>query len=120
MGRSVSVTRPGAIVSVVTATGRVLLCKADELPTLANPGRGVTLIKVDDNDAVMAFGVGGRADKEVMVAETDAGKKLPVGPGRYAVSGRGGRGHSMGRKLKITHIIFPEPDVSPPPAPGLN
>ncbi|MEP6653372.1 MAG: DNA topoisomerase IV subunit A [Myxococcales bacterium] len=116
----VAVTAPGDIVSVVTATGRALLCKADELPTLANPGRGVTLIKVDDDDAVLGFGVGRRADKEVLVAESDAGKKFPVGPGRFAVTGRGGRGHSLGRKLKIARLIFPEPDVSPPPAPGLN
>ncbi|MEO5769610.1 MAG: DNA topoisomerase IV subunit A [Polyangia bacterium] len=116
----VAVTAPGDIVSVVTATGRALLCKAEELPTLANPGRGVTLIKVDDDDAVLGFGVGRRADKEVLIAESDAGKKFPVGPGRFAVTGRGGRGHSLGRKLKIARLIFPEPDVSPPPAPGLN
>ncbi|MEO8211877.1 MAG: DNA topoisomerase IV subunit A [Myxococcales bacterium] len=116
----VAVTGPGDIVSVVTATGRALLCKADELPTLANPGRGVTLIKVDDDDAVLGFGVGRRADKEVLIAESDAGKKFPVGPGRFAVTGRGGRGHSLGRKLKIARLIFPEPDVSPPTAPGLN
>ncbi|MBC8131538.1 MAG: DNA topoisomerase IV subunit A [Deltaproteobacteria bacterium] len=116
----VSVARPGDIITLVTTKGRALLCRSDELPVLVNPGRGVTLVKVDDDDAVLAFGVGRRSDKEVLIAETDGGKKIPVGPGRYSVTGRGGRGHAMGRKIKIARVIFPEPDVSTPPATGLN
>ena len=33
------------VLCVVTSDARALLCKADELPDLANPGRGVTVIK---------------------------------------------------------------------------
>ena len=108
------------VVSVVTAGARALLCRADELPILANPGRGVTLIKLADDDSVLALGVGSRAEKEVFVVETDGGKKLPVGPGRYAVTGRGGRGHTLGRKVKISRVTFPEPDLTPSSPAGLN
>ncbi|MES1204591.1 MAG: DNA topoisomerase IV subunit A [Pseudomonadota bacterium] len=108
------------IVTVVTAAARALVCKADELPVLANPGRGVTLIKIEDDDAVLAVAVGPRADKDPLTVETDGGKKIPVGPGRYSVTGRGGRGHALGRKIKIARVIFPDP---PPPTssstPGL-
>ena len=38
------------VVCVVTSDARALVCKADELPELANPGRGVTVIKVGDDD----------------------------------------------------------------------
>ena len=106
----------GGLVTVVTADARALVTKADELPELANPGRGVTLIKVDDDDVVVGFAVGRRADKEVLIAETDGGKKIAIGPGRYSVTGRGGKGHTMGRKLKIVRVTLPEP----PPPPTLT
>jgi DNA gyrase subunit A len=104
----VSVARPGDVISVVTARARALISAADGLPVLANPGRGVTLIKLDAEDAVLAFAVGRKTDKDALTAETDGGKKIPVGPGRYSVTGRGGRGHVLGRKVKIVRVIFPE------------
>jgi DNA gyrase subunit A len=116
----VAIAGSGDLVTVVTAQARALVCRAEELPVLANPGRGVALIKVDDDDVVMAFGVGARSDKEVLIAETDGGKKIPVGPGRYSVTGRGGRGHLLGRKVKIARVIFPEPEIAPTPPSGLN
>jgi DNA gyrase subunit A len=116
----VAIARAADVVTVVTAQARALVCRADQLPVLANPGRGVTLIKVDDDDTVMAFGIGAKGDKEVLIAETDGGKKIPVGPGRYSVTGRGGRGHQLGRKIKIARVTFPEPDISPTPSTGLN
>ena len=47
------------VVCVVTSDARALLCKADEMPELANPGRGVTVIKAGRRRAVVGFGVGG-------------------------------------------------------------
>jgi DNA gyrase subunit A len=108
----VSIAGNSDVVTVVTSAARALICKVVEVPELANPGRGVTLIKVDDDDAVLAFLVGsksGKTDKDVLIAETDGGKKIPVGPGRYAVTGRGGRGHALGRKIKIARVILPDP-----------
>ena len=43
-----AVAAKGALLAVVTVGGRALLCKADEVAELAGPGRGVTVIKVDD------------------------------------------------------------------------
>jgi hypothetical protein len=56
---------------------RALVCAADEAAELANPGRGVTMIKVADEDAVVGFALGKRKDEEVMVAELESGKKIP-------------------------------------------
>ena len=44
------VVEPKDVVCVVTSDARALLCKVDELPELANPGRGVTVIKAGDDD----------------------------------------------------------------------
>jgi DNA gyrase subunit A len=101
------------IVCVVTGDARALLCKAGEIPELSNPGRGVTVIKAGDA-GVVGFGVGAPKDKDVIVAETDDGKELPVGPGRFSVTGRGGKGHALKRKTKIVRVSIPLP--APPPA----
>jgi DNA gyrase subunit A len=85
------------------------LCLADEAAELANPGRGVTIIKLDEEDAVMGFALGTRKDDTVFIVETDAGKKIPVGPGRYHVTARGGRGHGLARKASVVRVLFPEP-----------
>jgi DNA gyrase subunit A len=99
------------ILCVVTANAKALLCKAEEAPELANPGRGVTIIKVADDDAVLGFGLGGPKVNDVIIAETESGKKLPVGPGRYSVTGRGGKGHALAKRMKIV-------SVAPPPLPS--
>jgi DNA gyrase subunit A len=101
--------RPKDVLCVVSSRARALLCLADEAAELANPGRGVTIIKLDEEDAVMGFALGARKDDTVLIAETDAGKKIPVGPGRYHVTARGGRGHSLARKASVVRVLFPEP-----------
>jgi DNA gyrase subunit A len=101
------------ILCVVTSDARALVCKVGEIPELANPGRGVIVIKAGDA-AVVGFGVGGPKDKDVVVAETDDGKELPVGPGRFSVTARGGKGHALKRKTKIVRVSVPLP--APPPA----
>jgi len=100
------------VLCVVTSDARALLCKVHELPELATPGRGVTVVKVGEA-AVVGFGVGGPRDKDVLVAETDDGKEIPVGPGRFSVTGRGGKGHALKRKTKIVRTTIPLP-VPPP------
>jgi DNA gyrase subunit A len=111
----VAVVRPSSVVTVVTAEARALVCAASELPELANPGRGVVLMKVAETDAVLGFAVGPRGDKEALTVETDAGKRLTLGPGRYEITKRGGSGHTLGRKLRIVRVIPPEPMVAPAP-----
>jgi DNA gyrase subunit A len=93
------------------------MCKVDELPELANPGRGVTVIKAG-TESVVGFGVGRAKDKDVIIAETDDGKELPVGPGRFQVTSRGGKGHALKRKTKIVRVTPAEP-LAPPAPPAL-
>jgi len=114
------------IITVVSAEARALICKVAELPELTGPGRGVTLIKLEDDDSLLAFAVsakptrGAKSEDDPMIAETEGGKKIPVGPGRYSVTGRGGKGHALGRKIKITRVILPEPTLPAPQSTLLN
>ena len=51
---------------------------------------------------------------------TEDGKELPVGPGRFSVTGRGGKGHALKRKTKIVRVTPAEPLAPPPPPTLLN
>src|SRR5262247_2219642 len=113
------VVKPDDVVCVVTSGARALICKVGELPELANPGRGVTVIKARD-EAVVGFGVGRAKDKDVIIAETEDGKELPIGPGRFHVTSRGGKGHALKRKTKIVRVTSAEPLAPPPPPTLLN
>ena len=98
---------PKDMLCVVTAEARALVCAADEAAELANPGRGVTMIKVGDDDEVVGFALGKAKDEEVLVAELESGKKIAIGPGRYHVSARGGRGHVLARKARVVRVHVP-------------
>ncbi|HVZ21395.1 MAG TPA: DNA topoisomerase IV subunit A [Vicinamibacterales bacterium] len=105
------------IVCAVTQSAHALLCRVSEIPELANPGRGVTVIKTEEDDPVMGFGVGTRKDKVLLIVETDAGKEIPIGPERLSVTTRGGKGHGLMRKTKVVRVSQPLPTA---PAPLLN
>jgi DNA gyrase subunit A len=113
----VSVAGPDDVVCVITTEARALVCKVEEIPELANPGRGVIVIKTDAEDPVVGFGVGRARDKEWLTAETDSGKKIPMGSGRPSLTARGGKGHALARKAKVVGVTLPEP---PPPPTLLN
>ena len=102
----------GKVLSVVTEKGRALFCKADEVPELANPGRGVTLIKVDDEDGVVGVVVSAPKEKDACIAETDSGRKINVGPGRFEITARGGKGQPIGRGVRVVKLAAPEPPSS--------
>jgi DNA gyrase subunit A len=108
---------PTDVVCVVTAGAHALICKVDEIPELANPGRGVIVIKASLENPVVGFAVARQRDKEMLIAETDAGKKIALGSGRPSITARGGRGHGFARKTKIERVLLPEP---PPGSTLLN
>ena len=51
-------------------------------------------------------------EKDVIIAETESGKTIPVGPGRYSVTSRGGKGHPLAKRSKIARVATPEPPTS--------
>jgi DNA gyrase subunit A len=104
---------PRQALGLVTAQARSLLCMVDEVALLANPGKGVTMIKLEDDDAVLAFGTGDRYGDEILIAEFDNGKKVAVGPGHDEITGRGGRGHVLTRKGKLLRVLGPASAAAP-------
>ncbi len=94
------------LLAVVTEHARALVTKANEVNELAGPGRGVTVIKVEPDDRVLAFLC--TADKEARLElETSKGKKMVLSPTKYEVSARGGRGREMARKETVKLLPMP-------------
>src|SRR5438445_4058861 len=66
-------TNDGDVIVCATREGHVLYVKADEIPKLEGPGRGITLIKTAEDDAVIGFVSGVKSD--TLVVETEKGGK---------------------------------------------
>jgi DNA gyrase subunit A len=100
----VAPAKKGDILALVTAGARSLLCEADEVAELAGPGRGVTVMKVEDDDGIIGFGVAKVGTDEILVAETEGGKKIAIGPGHDEVVGRGGKGRPIAKRTRIVKV----------------
>jgi len=92
------------LLAVLTEKTHALVCKVKEINELSGPGRGVTVIKVEDDDRVVAFLASARKD-EVIEVETQKGRKLTLSPGRYEVTTRGGKGREMSKKDRVKQVV---------------
>jgi DNA gyrase subunit A len=98
----------GDVVVTATRDGHVLHCKADEIAKLEGAGRGVTVIKVADDDVVIGFIAGGKGDVLELKAEK-SGKDFTQKADPKQVSSRGGKGHQV---VKKTTLVAPAKPVT--------
>ena len=87
--------------AVASIKGRALLCKAEDVAQLAGPGRGVIVIKLDPKDAVIGFKLLCAKDDRLMVLK-EGGGTLPVSLRKYQVVGRGGKGHALFKRGRLS------------------
>jgi DNA gyrase subunit A len=92
------------VVAVVSARGRALLCQAEEIAQLAGPGRGVIVLKLDQNDTVVGFALLSSKEEELVLLKEDGGT-LPVSLRKYQVVGRGGKGHPLFKRGRLTGMV---------------
>ncbi|NCG19781.1 MAG: DNA topoisomerase 4 subunit A [Rhodobacterales bacterium] len=81
----------GANLAIATAQGRAMLFSALDVPILRAAGKGVTGIKLRDEDEVIAFelAIGSLAGPRV---KTSFGRELVVRERKFGIGKRGGRG----------------------------
>nr|MBA3462265.1 DNA topoisomerase [Deltaproteobacteria bacterium] len=97
----------GDIVVTATRDGHVLYCKADEISKLEGPGRGVTVIKTGDDDAVIGF-IAGRGKADTMTIAADkSGKEEVFTADPKQVSSRGGKGTQV--RKRTTFVLKEKP-----------
>jgi DNA gyrase subunit A len=100
-------TTDNDIVVVATREGHVLTCKASEIAKLEGPGRGVTVIKTDDDDQVIAF-LSGAGKNDVLVVETDkGGKRFDLHADPKQVAARGGKGGQIVKRSQLIAVARP-------------
>jgi DNA gyrase subunit A len=102
--------RNDAVVTAATAAGRVLSCKAEEVPVLSGAGKGVHFIKLEPEDRVMGYSVG-----EPLTVETDKAATLVLGGGGGELTGRGGKGKELPKRAKVARVV-----TAPPTLPQLS
>ncbi len=98
------------IVIAVSENSRVLSCRAVEINVLANPGRGVTLMKLSDDDRLVGFSV----DAPLSV-EGDKGRTEEIKPLKKDLSARGGKGTQLWKKERVAKVV-----TAPPTVPSLG
>jgi DNA gyrase subunit A len=96
----------GDVVVTATRDGHVLLCKADEIAKLEGPGRGVTVLKTEDDDVVIGFIAGVKSDQ--LVLETDkTGKRFEIAADPKQVKARGGKGTQIVKRQTLVAVPRP-------------
>jgi DNA gyrase subunit A len=93
---------------VVTATrdGHVLHVKADDIAKLEGAGRGVTVIKTQDDDIVVGFIAGVKSD--ILLVETEkGGKSFDLHADPKQVGSRGGKGRQIVKRATLRAVAKP-------------
>ena len=96
-------------VCVVTRKGRLLRTNALEVNLLAGPGRGVTLIKLEPEDEVVAA----FPSDWTVTLEKNSGGSQSVKGNSYEASARAGKGRQLFKRGRVEKVIFPLPEVPP-------
>ncbi|MEY4578791.1 MAG: hypothetical protein RL701_3494 [Pseudomonadota bacterium] len=94
----------------VSVAGRALICDTEEVALLANPGKGVRLVKLEDGDLVVGAQLLLRAS-DTIVVEKDSGTELKVSLDKYKSVTRGGKGHALFQRGTVAKVVLPPPVV---------
>jgi DNA gyrase subunit A len=97
-----------ALLCVASERSHALVCRLEEINVLANPGRGVTVMKLDDDDRVLAFTV-----NETLTVENEKGKQATVEPLKKRREKRATKGSVIWTRKDRVAKIVPPPIVVP-------
>ncbi len=95
-------------VMAVSKKRRALLCSVAEINYLAGAGKGVLLIKLAEDDAILAMKVA-RDERDALVVKTSLGGEQRISPARFETTGRGGRGREVMSRGTLTEVLYETP-----------
>ena len=95
-----------SMVVAVSERAHVLVCPAHEVNVLANPGRGVTFMKLADDDRLMGFAV-----DAPLTIESEKGRTEDLRPLKKEAVARGGKGTQAWKKERVARVVPPAPTV---------
>jgi DNA gyrase subunit A len=106
----VGITTGEETVIAATSSARAMLAKADEINFLSGPGRGVILIKLNDDDKVIGALVSS-GDRDLLTVETTRGSEQTISTTKYEITGRGGKGKELMQRGGFTRVVPNEVSV---------
>jgi DNA gyrase subunit A len=112
----VGLQQDGANLACASEQGRALICEASEVALLGGPGKGVKLIKLDDDDVLIGAQLLYRPS-DALVVEKESGTSFMVSTRKYQPVSRGGKGHVMFKQGKLKSWLPPAPEVPKLPEP---
>ncbi len=92
---------------------RALLCSVSEVNYLSGAGRGVTLIKLGEDDALIGFKAA-HDDRDTLVCKTSQGGEQRINTAKYQTSERGGKGREVIKRGSFVGVVL---DTPPAPEP---
>ncbi len=95
----------GETIIAATRQARAMLCQVDEVNLLAGPGRGVILIKLQEEDDRLLGFIASTGDRDLMTVETSRGAEQTISTTKYTVTGRGGRGHEIMTRGQFVRVV---------------
>jgi DNA gyrase subunit A len=98
---------------------RALLCTVDEVNFLGGPGKGVILVKLEDDDALIGIKAS-RGPRDVLTVETSLGGEQRIGPASYELTSRGGRGREIMKRGSLVRVVVEPPEAPPNLAEGAS
>ena len=93
------------IVIAATRQARAMICKVGEVNFLSGPGRGVILIKLQEEDDRLLGFIASTGDRDLMTVETSRGAEQSISTAKYEVTGRGGKGRELLQRGQFTRVV---------------
>lgn len=118
----VRMTRVGErLLGTGTRFGRGALCRLSEVNFLSGAGKGVTVLKLGDEDRLVGFRVMAEdspTDEGLRLIRDEGGKELVVHPKYVKITGRAGKGQNLVKRGLLQPVQEPLQIVGPPQASG--
>jgi DNA gyrase subunit A len=92
---------------------RALLCTVDEINYLSGPGRGVLLMKLDDDDQLLGIKLA-TTDQDTLTVKTSMGGEQRINTAKYETTSRGGRGREVIKRGALTEVVLDEVSAPEP------
>jgi DNA gyrase subunit A len=90
-------------VCALSAKGKLLCCDVMDVNLLAGPGRGVTLIKLDDKDKL----VGAWSSRHTVEVNKSSGGTIKLTETKATVTNRGGKGRPIMKRGTVESLVYP-------------
>jgi DNA gyrase subunit A len=93
------------IVIAASQGRRVLLAKSSEINFLSGAGKGVLLIKLEDEDKLVGV-ITATGERETLTVKMSTGGEQHLNMGRYKVTMRGGKGHEFVSRGQVVEVLY--------------